>query len=211
LTAVRHASILVIMAISKVMVAIALTTAACNSGTSGGGGSDGGRGTVDSSHTSTADASGGVGEPTDLTGITLYHNQARQIVGVPALVWDPALATIASNWVQMCEDTNGDGLVDHNANRSATYPTYVGENIYASTGTATAMDAVSDWVSEQQYYNHANNTCAVGQECGHYTQVVWSTTMKVGCALYDCTSLRYPSTIVCDYGPGGNIDGQSPY
>ena len=46
--------------------------------------------------------------------------------------------------------------------------------------------------------------------CGHYTQVVWRTSVNVGCALHDCPGLAYGSTIVCDYGPGGNSGG-APY
>jgi len=33
----------------------------------------------------------------------------------------------------------------------------------------------------------------------------------VGCARRDCPALTYRSTIVCDYGPGGNISGSRPY
>ncbi|HTJ42003.1 MAG TPA: CAP domain-containing protein [Kofleriaceae bacterium] len=156
------------------------------------------------------DAPAGVGEPPELTGITLAHNEARSKVGVAPLVWDPALATIASSYVAMCIDANGDGLVDHNPNRSNGYPTYVGENIYASSGTATGPAAVQLWVAEAQYYDYATNTCAAGQICGHYTQVVWAATQKLGCALHNCPGLKYPSTIVCDYGPGGNTGGR-PY
>lgn len=47
--------------------------------------------------------------------------------------------------------------------------------------------------------------------CGHYTQLVWANTRFVGCARWHCSGLRYPSSIVCDYGPGGNINGQRPY
>ena len=47
--------------------------------------------------------------------------------------------------------------------------------------------------------------------CGHYTQVVWRNTTKIGCAIYTCPGFQYGSTVVCDYGPGGNIGGQSPY
>jgi len=65
-------------------------------------------------------------------------------------------------------------------------------------------------VSEGQYYDYASNTCAQGHICGHYTQVVWGATQKLGCARYACNGLTYPSTIVCDYGPGGN-DGGRPY
>ena len=191
----------------RLVRAIALFVCACNGSI---GGSPGDVDAKPGSGTNTPDAPGGVGEPANLAGITLAHNNARMKVGVAPLVWDPALATIAQNWVQQCIDTDGNGLVDHNANRSVGYPTYVGENIYASTGTANGPAAVADWVSEAQYYDYASNTCAAGQICGHYTQVVWAATQKLGCALYDCASLTYSSTIVCDYGPGGN-DGGRPY
>jgi pathogenesis-related protein 1 len=186
-------------------VMLGLLAAACGSS---GGTPDA---AMNSHDGATADVPGGVGEPPELVGITLAHNQVRATVGVPALTWDPALAKIATDWVVQCMDTDGNGLVDHNAGRSATYPTYVGENIYASSGTATGQAAVTAWASESVDYTHATNTCATGKVCGHYTQLVWRDTMKVGCALHSCPGLAYPSTVVCDYGPGGNVNGQSPY
>jgi len=82
-------------------------------------------------------------------------------------------------------------------------------------GTATAHDAVLypvyGWAAEQVHYHYDSNTCDPGATCGHYTQVVWRATQKVGCALGRCAGLTYPSTIVCDYGPGGNVSGQKPY
>jgi hypothetical protein len=164
-----------------------------------------------------ADVPGGVGEPAELMGMTLYHNQVRAMVQTtPALEpmqWDPNLAAYAAAWVAQCQDTQAPiGLVDHDPNRTnvAGYA-YIGENIYASGGTATAQGAVQLWASEAANYTYATNTCANGQICGHYTQIVWRTSLHVGCALHDCPGLTYPSTIVCDYGPGGNYGGQSPY
>jgi pathogenesis-related protein 1 len=162
---------------------------------------------------------GGSGEPAALTGITMFHNQIRATVdttgvsggALPDLVWDDSLAATAAAWVATCTDTDGDGLLDHNAGRSTGHPFYVGENIYASTGTASAHDAVTSWAGESANYSYANNTCATNQVCGHYTQVVWRTTQKVGCAIGNCKNLKYSSTIVCDYGPGGNINNQRPY
>lgn len=169
------------------------------------------------------DAAGGVGEPAALTGMTLYHNQVRAMVdttgvaagALPALEWDASLAATAAAWVARCQDTDHDGLVDHNADRSAGHPWYVGENIFASSGAATAHDAVLlptyGWAAEQAHYHYSSNTCDAGESCGHYTQVVWRGTQKIGCALGSCPGLTYPSTIVCDYGPGGNVNNQKPY
>jgi hypothetical protein len=30
-------------------------------------------------------------------------------------------------------------------------------------------------------------------------------------ALAACAGLAFPSTIVCDYGPGGNVNNEKPY
>jgi pathogenesis-related protein 1 len=68
---------------------------------------------------------------------------------------------------------------------------------------------VSAWASEAAYYSYDTNTCT--GVCGHYTQIVWRSTARVGCAKQDCPSLAFRSTIVCNYAPGGNYVGQKPY
>jgi pathogenesis-related protein 1 len=153
---------------------------------------------------------GALSEPAALAGILKAHNDARATVGVGPMTWDPQLAGIAQAWVDRCVDSNGDGLIEHNADRSKGYPTYVGENIYASSGTANGPDAVSSWVDEGKDYDYASDTCAAGKVCGHYTQVVWRASVKLGCAINKCAGLKFSSTIVCDYGPGGNSGGK-PY
>ena len=165
---------------------------------------------------SPADAApGSTGEPAELAGITRAHNQVRAQVAsataLPDLVWDDALAATAAAYVRQCRDDNGDGLVDHNDDRSKGHAFYVGENIYASSGTARGAAAVSAWADEVAHYHAADNTCDAGETCGHYTQIVWRASVKLGCAVYACAGLRFPSTIVCDYGPGGNIGAQRPY
>ncbi len=177
-------------------------------------GDDGGSETVDAAPGS-VDAAPVVGEPANLVGITAAHNQVRAMVQtgtpLPALTWSNELAATAAAWVAQCKDTEAPtGLVDHNAGRSTGHPYYVGENIFASSGTASGQAAVNSWAGEAVNYTYATNTCAAGKVCGHYTQVVWRTTLEVGCALADCPSLQYKSTVVCDYGPGGNSGGK-PY
>lgn len=162
--------------------------------------------------TGPVDARPGVGEPANLIGITLHHNEVRQAVvtdtPLPALEWDNDLAATAAAWVAMCQDVEApSGLVDHNANRSAGHPYPVGENIFASGGTATARQAVATWAAEKAAYDPATGACS--GTCGHYTQVVWRTTTKLGCALGECPNLTYASTIVCNYGPSGNSGGKA--
>ncbi|HEY5933476.1 MAG TPA: CAP domain-containing protein [Kofleriaceae bacterium] len=159
------------------------------------------------------DAPGGVGEPAELVGITLAHNEARADVvtgtPLPAMTWDPSLAQTAATWAAMCRDQDAPiGLIDHNPNRSVGHPFYVGENIFASSGTANPQQAVMLWIAEKSNYNYENNTCS--GTCGHYTQVVWRESVKLGCAIGNCPGHTYPSSIICNYGPGGN-DGSRPY
>jgi pathogenesis-related protein 1 len=152
------------------------------------------------------------GEPVELAGIVAAHNSVRAGVGVGPLAWSDALAATAAAWAAQCVDVASPiGLLDHNQGRSAGHPWYVGENIFASTGTASGTTAVARWSAEVSDYDYVTNTCAAGKVCGHYTQVVWAATTQVGCARRDCPALTYHSTIVCDYGPGGNVGGQRPY
>ncbi|HEY6556580.1 MAG TPA: CAP domain-containing protein [Polyangiaceae bacterium] len=176
-----------------------------SAGRGGSGANAGGSGNAGSGGTSS-------GEPAALAGILDAHNAVRAAKGIAPLTWDPALAAIAQNWVAQCVDNDSvPGLVDHNAGRSEGYPTSVGENIYGSSGAASGTGAVSSWASEEANYDYASNSCASGKVCGHYTQIVWANTMKLGCAIHRCEGLRYASSVVCDYAPAGNVRGQKPY
>lgn len=148
-------------------------------------------------------------EPAGLVGTTDAHNQVRAAHGVAPLVWDPALAVIAQGWAEQCVDTMDPiGLIDHNPNRSDTYPEYVGENIYGSGGPASGTAAVALWASEEADYDYETNMCS--GVCGHYTQIVWAATTKLGCGIHSCPGLTYGNSVVCNYAPGGNSGGR-PY
>ena len=68
---------------------------------------------------------------------------------------------------------------------------------------------VDAWASEVVYYDYESNSCDRGEMCGHYTQLVWSTTERVGCAMATCAD---GSEIwMCDYDPPGNYVGEWPY
>ena len=81
-------------------------------------------------------------------------------------------------------------------------------------------DYVQAWFDEKKWYSIASNTCTAprGEACGHYTQVVWADTTHLGCAEAECKNVRFGDDVVetakiqfCNYGPGGNIQGQKPY
>ncbi|EYC00657.1 hypothetical protein Y032_0114g459 [Ancylostoma ceylanicum] len=89
----------------------------------------------------------------------------------------------------------------------------LGENLYYSTNprmnhVKAAEDACKLWFDELA-------TRGVGQEdniltdevwnkpgqIGHYTQMVWQDSYKLGCYVNSCPSMTY---VVCQYGPQGN-------
>lgn len=154
---------------------------------------------------------GSAGETAALAGITAAHNVVRARVGVEPLVWDHRLAATAQAWVDRCVDRSAPkGVIDHNPDRGEGHPWEVGENIFAGTAPVSAKKAVDAWAAEAAAYDYDRNRCAYGRTCGHYTQVVWSESRKVGCATHHCPRFTFGHVIVCDYGPAGN-DGGRPY
>ncbi|XP_068649193.1 pathogenesis-related protein 1-like [Aristolochia californica] len=129
------------------------------------------------------------------------HNIARKAVGVPPVGWEPMLARYARVY---SNERRGDCNLVHS-------PGYAfGENIFWGQGRRwSAKDAVDAWVAERKFYDHGNNTCSGGEDCSHYTQMVWRTTERVGCAKIICDS--GDTIIACEYYPPGNYVGARPY
>lgn len=116
------------------------------------------------------------------------------------------MANVAQAWANQC-------VFGYNAARGM-----VGENLFLSSANSgdLALKALQAWASEAPHYNFASNTCATGEICGHYTQVVWADTTQIGCAVASCPAVENfgggPATIaVCDYSPPGNFNNQRPY
>jgi hypothetical protein len=76
-----------------------------------------------------------------------------------------------------------------------------GENIYASTGNMVEpSDAVDSWMLEKNQYDYNQDGFA---SAGHYTQVVWRASVRIGCAIVNCPNARFDNTVLCDYAPRG--------
>jgi pathogenesis-related protein 1 len=149
-------------------------------------------------------ASSSPDEPPELSGITAAHNRVRADVGVGPMTWSPALATLAAGFIADCQFAHSTGPERSNV---AGFD-YVGENLYQSGGFVPTGAQVSDsWASEKSSYNYAANSCS--GVCGHYTQQVWKTSTALGCAIKACPGGA--NIVSCEYGPGGNYQGQKPY
>ncbi len=151
--------------------------------------------------------------PAEQADMVAAHNNWRNAVGVPQMQWSDGLAVTAQGWANTLQQNQGCKM-SHSGTRG------LGENVYwaspvsYSNGTrrlqtVTATRVTDAWGSEQQYYDYATNTCARGQVCGHFTQIVWKTTTAVGCAKAVCGDLS--QVWVCNYTPPGNWRGQRPY
>lgn len=127
------------------------------------------------------------------------HNAARLQVGVGPMTWDNNVENFAINHVK---EMLVDCIFAHSVNR-----TY-GENIASSGGGLTGQDAVNMWVGEKNNYDYISNSC-VGGDCQHYTQVVWSNSVRLGCARAQCSDGTW--FVSCSYDPPGNVVGEQPY
>ncbi|XVE94079.1 hypothetical protein REPUB_Repub01dG0249800 [Reevesia pubescens] len=127
------------------------------------------------------------------------HNAARAAVGVGPMTWDNTVAAYAQNYANQ---RIGDCNLVHSGGP-------YGENLAWSSGNLSGTDAVGLWVDEKVNYDYNSNTCAPGKVCGHYTQVVWRNSVRLGCAKVGCSSGG--TFIGCNYDPPGNVIGQKPY
>lgn len=74
----------------------------------------------------------------------------------------------------------------------------------------TPGQAVAAWVTERKWYQYGLNSCAAGWEmCGHYTQVVWRSTRRLGCAMVNCTGGR-GDDVLCNHDPPVSFIGERP-
>ncbi|PON86804.1 Cysteine-rich secretory protein, allergen V5/Tpx-1-related [Trema orientale] len=128
------------------------------------------------------------------------HNSARDEYCIDELRSDDKLASYAEQYAS--KHINDCNLV----HSGGPY----GENLAWSGGELSGVDAVKMWVNEKVNYDENSNTCALGKVCGHYTQVVWRNSVRLGCAKVRCNGNK-GTFIGCNYDPPGNYIGQRPF
>lgn len=130
----------------------------------------------------------------DQQAVVEEHNIKRALhVDTPPLVWDDTLAQFAEKLAAQYSCYSGE--LHHSG---ADY----GENLalgYSATG------AVDGWYNEIKSYNYSSS--AIQPATGHFTQVVWRDSKRVGCAIRYCNSY-WGNYMICEYDPSGNYLGE---
>lgn len=135
------------------------------------------------------------------------HNEERSALGIPALRLDDDLNRQA---LAYAEEMAASGNFQHSPSSSRQGQ---GENLWAGTESRFTYDQMVDgWIDEKQYYVHdrfpyVSNT-GDWKDVGHYTQIIWRDTERLGCGLATAGGWDY---LVCRYSPAGNISGEFAY
>lgn len=131
------------------------------------------------------------------------HNAERTRVGSGPLVWSDRLARDAALWAKTLARTNS---FEHAPEGKEPQ----GENLWMGTqGAYAPQEMVKLWVDEKSLYQPRRfpdvSTNGVWTDVGHYTQLIWSNTKEVGCALASNSESDF---LVCRYAPPGNWMGE---
>lgn len=135
--------------------------------------------------------------------IVMLHNQVRATAGVQPIYWDPSLAIAADRYAGELART---GRWGHSRQESRQGQ---GENLWMGTRGAFSVDQmVGAWASEGRLFRAGRFPhVARGsnwEQVGHYSQMIWPGSTRVGCAVRSSASNDY---LVCRYSPAGNVMG----
>lgn len=139
-------------------------------------------------------------QPLEMSGMLEAHNEARDSLNLPELVWSTELEKSSLKWAKKLRRKNY-CLYKHSTGRNIEN---IGENIAWSKGYDLTPRQVSKlWISEKKYFDFESRKCVETLDsCGHYTQIIWRDTKKVGCATVKCGDEQ---VWVCQYKPAGNV------
>ncbi|MFL6726861.1 MAG: CAP domain-containing protein [Sphingomicrobium sp.] len=131
------------------------------------------------------------------------HNRERILVGAPPLQWDADLAAHAASYgpvlasLKHLVHSPRDGRPGERENLAMAWH-----------GTLSPEQLVDMWTREKRLLEPglfpAVSRTGEWEDVAHYTQMVWPTTTRVGCAIF-AADWDY---LICRYSPPGNIDGK---
>ncbi|KAJ2953667.1 hypothetical protein O0L34_g1282 [Tuta absoluta] len=139
--------------------------------------------------------------------ILLYHNFFRTKVRPSAsnmllMSWHPGAARQAQRYAEKCV------FLQHNPASENKVPLLgeCGQNLFASAQKTPWFFAIKSWFLEYRNFTFGSPNYNL-HDVGHYTQMVWATSHKVGCGMAHCAGGPWGHfyNYVCHYCPGGNI------
>ncbi|PAV82692.1 hypothetical protein WR25_23491 [Diploscapter pachys] len=124
--------------------------------------------------------------------------------------WDCAIEANAIAWGNTCSQAHSTSQFRNPSGEQW------GENLYTSSGEQNpkqaAVTASNLWWSELKEYgvgqDNIRTDAVKARGVGHYTQMAWETTYKIGCSVNYCSGKTW---VVCQYGPAGNYLNQLIY
>ncbi|CAF0948842.1 unnamed protein product [Rotaria sp. Silwood1] len=128
------------------------------------------------------------------------HNELRARHCAPPLQLDNNLSTIAQNYAEYLASRN---LFQHSNNG-------YGENLYMMSSSSSLANlhgsaATQSWYDEISMYSF--NRPGFSSQTGHFTQVVWKGSTKLGVGIGFGNGGR-TAVVVANYNPPGNYMGQ---
>lgn len=130
-----------------------------------------------------------------MAAIVEAHDTRRAAHCAGPLAWSDELARHAQDWA--------DHLASSGCRLEHSSDGY-GENLAAGTaGTLSPEDVAEMWYREQARYDFGSG--GFSMETGHFTQLVWVGTERIGCGVSQCNGL---DVWVCNYDPPGNYEGE---
>uniref|UniRef100_A0A224X3J9 Putative CAP peptide n=1 Tax=Megacormus gertschi TaxID=1843536 RepID=A0A224X3J9_9SCOR len=136
--------------------------------------------------------------------------QQPQAANMMQMEWDDELARVAQAHANQCKFEHDTGPQRQVENFS------VGQNLFI-----TMMSKRIDWrkasmwyTSEVKYFYPQYRDPFVFGSYGHFSQMIWAETWKVGCGVamyYDNTDNMDKVLYTCNYGPAGNMQGAKLY
>uniref|UniRef100_A0A224XJA0 Putative salivary scp/antigen 5 protein n=1 Tax=Panstrongylus lignarius TaxID=156445 RepID=A0A224XJA0_9HEMI len=164
----------------------------------------------------------------DKKALLEIHNKFRQLAAsgkafgsqpraqnMLELTWDEHAARQAYDWASKCQwehnqpkDENDNSLGQNLASKGSTKQLNVHK-----TFDKWMKGMVRAWYNEVNLYEFGS---AFSAKTGHYTQLVWATTAKLGCGYsyykeIDGGTTWYTGYLVCNYNPAGNWNEEDPY
>ena len=143
-------------------------------------------------------------QPDTATRLLAAHNAERARWRLPPLAWDPVLAQSAAAYGPALAQI---GRLQHSPRRGRPGQA---ENLWMGTRGAFPIEQmVGSWLAERADFRPgtfpAVSRTGDWLAVAHYTQIIWPTTTRVGCAIH---SSRAWDFLICRYSPQGNIDGR---